>query len=180
MKKYLPLLAAGIFAAALAFAGPIVTWSSGDTITANDLSANFTHIHATMVGGHGPRLVNSDINASAAISHSKLATPSLVPKVWGIVASCTTSPCTIQGDQGISSVTRTDGGVYLVTYDSARANTTYGALVTSTGASAFKTCSITSYGTTTAGVGCIEHKTDGGGPVWADDGFSFVLMDDNN
>jgi hypothetical protein len=180
MKKYLPLLAAGVFAAALSFAGPITTWVTGDVITANDITANFTHLHATMVGGHGPRLVNADVNASAAIAHSKLATPALLPKVWGLVPICSSSPCTVSADNGISTVTRSDAGVYTVNLDVTRANAVYATIVTSIDSTPYKTCAVTHYTTSSIGVGCVDHVIDGGVVAPVDDGFSILLLDDNN
>ena len=46
----------------VALASTIHVWTSGDKVTAGDLNANFSHIHATMVGGHGQRLVNARVS----------------------------------------------------------------------------------------------------------------------
>lgn len=178
MKKYLPLLAAGIFAAALAFAGPIVTWSSGDTITANDLSANFTHIHATMVGAHGPRLVNSDVSATAAISHSKLATPSLIPKAWGTINAYSDGGISVAASSGVSSAAYSGTGQYTVNLSTARSNAVYGVVVSAqTGGSGH--CGYDSRTTSSFTVQCILVPVDGGVAALSDFPFSFVLMDDN-
>lgn len=180
MKKYYPMVIAAAFAAGFAGAGPIATWVTGDALTAADINANFSHIHNTMVGGHGPRLVNSDVASNAAIAHTKLAVPTLVPKAWSIVANCTSSPCTQQQQYGVGSVTRQDAGVYTVNWTSPRVDGTYAPFLTSTGANAFKHCAITSYGAANVTVGCIEVSSDGGVSAFRDNGFSILLMDNNN
>lgn len=179
MTKYKWGIVGALAVAAFAIAGPIKVWGPGETLTSTDLNANFQHIHNLMVGGHGPRLVNADVSANAGISHSKLATPALLPKMWTIVANCTVTPCTMSEGSGVSSVSRTTTGTYVVNYTS-RVNATAAPILTSTGASAFKTCSVTAYGQTSVGVGCIEHRQDGGVPILSDDGFTFLLMDVDN
>lgn len=84
MKKYLWLL----LIPAVAAASTIKTWSGGETVRATDLNANFSHLHSNLGHGHGAVITNSDVSASAAIAHTKLATPTLVPKAWGRVVSC--------------------------------------------------------------------------------------------
>lgn len=108
--------------------GAIKTWGSGDTLTSADLNANFQHIHNNMVGGHGGRLTDADVSASANIASSKLAAYHLIPVAWGSVAECTGSPCTIISSSGISSVTRTSAGVYTVNLTTSRPNTSYMAM----------------------------------------------------
>lgn len=177
MKKYLPLFAAAVFAAALAFAGPITTWVTGDTVTASDLSANFTHLHATMVGGHGPRLVNADVNASAAIAHSKMATPALLPKAWVYATNCTGTSCTAADSSGVSAVSRQDAGIYTVTFSASRANDAYGSLVTAAWyADQPRLCHAGSSTTPSIQVFCVT--LDGGYP--ADSSFTYMLLDSNN
>lgn len=178
MKKYLPLFAAGLFAAALAFAGPVTTWASGDVITASAISANFTHIHATMVGGHGPRLMNSDVNASAAISHSKLATPALLPKVWGTINAYSDAGISVAASSGVSSATYSGAGQYTVNLSTTRSNAVYGVVVSAqTGGSGH--CGYDSRTTSSFTVQCILVPVDGGVAALSDFPFSFVLMDDN-
>lgn len=91
-----------------ATAGSIKVWSNGETVKASDLNSNFSHVHT----GVDAPIVNADISASAAIAHSKLATPGLIPKAWARVGSCSTldggpQPCTVSAGSLIS-----DGGVY--------------------------------------------------------------------
>src|SRR5687767_8565450 len=45
--------------------GAIKSWSTGETIGNAEMNANFTHIHTNMVGGHGGRLTDIDVSASA-------------------------------------------------------------------------------------------------------------------
>ena len=125
------VLAFIIGSTSVAVGSAIKSWSSGEVLTSSDLNANFAHIHNTMVGGHGARLVNADISSSAAISHTKLASPSLVPKVWATTpsGSCTPGPCTIAGT-GFSGITGVDAGSYVATFSSNRGPGTYGVLVT--------------------------------------------------
>lgn len=78
-----------------AVASSIKTWSTGETLKASDLNANFQHLHNSMVGGHGARLVDADVNAAAAIAHSKMATPALLPKA---IAQMTTCVCADAAD----------------------------------------------------------------------------------
>lgn len=96
--------------------GAIKTWSSGETLTSSDLNANFAHIHSTMVGGHGGRLVNADVNASAAISSSKLANGLGIAKSFVFIAdACGATPCTMINAFNVTGVTRTSAGVYVAT-----------------------------------------------------------------
>lgn len=54
------------------------TWSDGDQLNATDLNNTIAHLHNTFTGG----IVDAHVSASAALAHSKLATPSLVPKAY--------------------------------------------------------------------------------------------------
>lgn len=75
-------LVAGLaLVATVAVGASIVTWLPGDTLTVAQLNSNFSHIHSTMVGGHGPRLVDSDVNASANIDIAKLSSSEGLPRV---------------------------------------------------------------------------------------------------
>lgn len=73
MKKMLPALAVALVLSFIAWGNPIKTWIPGDIITAADLNSALGHIHTTMVGGHGARLVNADVASNAAISLSKIS-----------------------------------------------------------------------------------------------------------
>lgn len=170
---------AAVVVGASVTAGPIKVWSVGEYLTSTDLNANFQHIHTTMVGGHGPRLMNSDVNSNARIAHSKLANPGVLPKLWAIVANCTSSPCTMQETSGITSVTRSGTGRYDVQYP-ARLDDNIAPLVTSTGADAFKHCAVVNYDKDSCGVECIAISSDAGVNAYADDGFSIVIFDEGN
>ncbi len=73
---------------ALALAGVIKVWASGDRLTSADLNANFAYIINHMVGGQGAKLVDADVSSTAAIAHSKLQYPKLLPKLWATVSAC--------------------------------------------------------------------------------------------
>lgn len=167
-KEYGAGIVAAFVITGAVLAGTIKTWSSGETLNASDLNANFQHIHNTMVGGHGARLVNSDVSASAGIAHSKLATPALVPKAWALVASdCTASPCTITVGSGISSVTRSGTGLYTITFTNARVDANYLVIVNGGGAAGgpitaanFAVC-LTEYPALTTSFNVDCYKNDG-------------------
>lgn len=102
--------------------GAIKTWSTGETLTSADLNANFAHIHNLMVGGHGGRLLDADVNAGAAIASSKLAGYRLLPRAWVQVgdptsggAVCAAGTCTLAAQQNVTSVAWVSTGVYNVT-----------------------------------------------------------------
>lgn len=121
-----------LVAAAVALAGPIKVWSSGETITAADINANFAHIHNLMVGGHGARLTNADVSATANIALSKLATPTLIAKAAAQLSSnCNViGACATDYNQGFSAVAAlTTTGSYRFTFSAVRPNTGYGVIV---------------------------------------------------
>lgn len=88
IKRFGVSILLSLLVAACAFAGNIKVWVSHEGLTSADLNANFAYIINHMVGGQGARLVDADVNASAAIKHSKLQYPGLVPKAWAKVANC--------------------------------------------------------------------------------------------
>ena len=187
MKKRIAV-AAVLLIALVAVAGPIKTWSAGEVIVASDLNANFQHIHNLMVGGHGARLVNSDVSASAGIAHSKLATPALIPKaVAGTYSVCDGGTCSWNVNSGFASTfTRGAIGQYTVTFSAARANANYVPVVTPVGEGTNSPYNmhcgpVPTFSTTAFGIQCGLNVTDGGGLVGpADLPFSVVVFDDNN
>ncbi len=180
MKRFLPVIAAGLLVAGVALAGSIKNWSNGETIRATDLNGNFNHIHNTMVGGHGARLVDADVSPSASIAHTKLATPSLVPKAWALVSTvCTASPCTIAAGSGITSITRSSTGFYVATFTSARANATYSVLISVHSASGDINCSVPIAGPTTTFFNINCRDVNASPATDADSNFSVLVMDDN-
>jgi hypothetical protein len=165
------------FVAAMAVAGPIKNWAAGEYITAADLNTTLNHLHSNLGHGHGSVITNADINGSAAISHSKMATPGLLPKIWAIV-TCSPSACAtpdISPALVISSVTYSAAGLYVVNF-SARANTSYAVFVNSTSATADVTCHGYASTTTQAIVKCVTAST--GAAV--DSNFTFLVMDGDN
>src|SRR3990167_4139156 len=138
MKKLLAVavltVLVGVPIAGIAYASTLKTWTTHEALTSTDLNSNFAHIHTTMVGGHGARLTNSDVSSSAAIAHTKMATPGLLPKAWVMTGSgCTgdggsSQPCTIskQWPTGFfSGVTYTPTGEFRFTFTYARADAVY-------------------------------------------------------
>lgn len=159
--KWLPWLAAvGIVAAGLfafsAYAGAIKTWNTNDTLRSTDLNANFDHIHNRMVGGHGARLIDSDVNASAAISHTKLKQPGLIPKAMAAIVACdgaaaggTACAGAFNGTNVASIQANGAAGVYRVNLSFNPPNTGYMAMVTCFNATSCY-CTTDTYSTTTA------------------------------
>ena len=175
MKK-LVVFVLSLFAG-YAISGPVHTWTSGEYITAADLNAAISHLHASVGRGHGAVLTNADVSGSAAIGHSKLATPALLPKSWVSVDACASSPCTIIDSSGVSGVTRTSAGVYVVTYTVARSSSAYGVFGQAFHTTAATFCHTTAKTATNATVSCI----DGANPHAAvDSGFGLLVMDTEN
>lgn len=172
MKKL--WFAIGILIASVAAAGTIKTFVNGETLTAADLNAVLQHIHGTMVGGHGARLVNADVNASAAIAHSKLATPALVPKAWAQIApSCGASPCASPSGFGVASITRTSAGLYTVTWTTIRPNDSY--VCFANGGNVDGPCRCGARVTSSVTVECFNNAG-----VATDAGFDILMLDNDN
>lgn len=118
MKK-LGMLAVLLIALTASAAG-LKVWVSGEQVTITDLNANFSHIHNVMVGGHGARLVNADVSASAGIASTKLADGPAIPKGLGYVdngaGSACSATCTVTNSKGTTSVTRSGAGVYSINH----------------------------------------------------------------
>lgn len=168
-----------ILLAGLAGAGSIKVWSAGEYITSTDINANFAHIHNQMVGGHGARLINADVSASAAISHAKLATPALVPKIWVTTDSCAGATdggsggtCTLLDSSGVTSVTAGTTGNYTVTFP-ARGSANYGVLVNSH--TSLGGCSPGARTATTVAVFCWNSAN-----AAADSLFTLMILDSEN
>lgn len=166
-----------------AAAGTIKVWSTGETLKASDLNSNFAHIHNNMVGGHGARLVNGDVSATAAIAHSKLATPALVPRAWGVVglggaclgAAAAGTACTVNASSQVTSVTSSGtDGLYRVNLAYNPSNTNFAVLVTTD--TNDQVCFPETRATTAPHV-LIRCRTYA--PVAANAVFQFLIMDDN-
>lgn len=175
-------LGMGFLLAVPAFAGAIKTWASGEILRAADLNSNFTHIHNSMVGGHGARLVDADVSASALIAHSKLATPALVPRAWAKVGSgttaCAAGACTLAASSKVTGVAWSATGVYDVTLAYTPTNLNFSVWVTAGPATGANKVFCQTSGTATAtphvSVACY---TDAGA---ANDAVFNILVMDND
>lgn len=183
MRKWLQAIAFLLVLGGIAGAGAIKTWASGEVLTASDLNTVFQHIHNTMVGGgHGARLVDADVNATAGITHSKMANPGLLPKTWAIwKTACLigTTPCVPSVASGVTDVVWNATGDYSVRLVSGRPNNLYFPVVSAYSATGADTvCAPYGLGTgTTFGSFGVKCYTTG---VAADAAFGFILVDDNN
>ncbi len=158
----------------MAIAGAIHSFSSPETLTAANLNDNFTHIHNALRGGTHTLITNPDVAANAAIAHSKLATPALVPKAFaGISADCTSNPCNMYVNQGMTTAIRGSGGSYTVSF-SARTDDSYAAYITAR-SSVAAYCRNNGQTSSTVKVGCYDAT----GNV-TDSGFQILLMDNDN
>lgn len=141
MKKYLPHALFLLLLGAYAWGSAIKVWSSGEILRAGDLNSNFAHLHNTKVGD-GVLLVDADISGSAAITHSKLATPALLPKAMVLVSNgggnCNSNPCTIVKQVNVTSVTWSGTGDYAVNFTAALASSNViSSVVNARGSAAF-------------------------------------------
>lgn len=174
MKRNLSLLAVALMLALSADGSSIKNWVNGEGVSPGDLNANFNHVHTAAEA----LVTNAKVSASAAISHSKLATPSLLPRAWARMADCTaTGSCTLTVDVGFSSATRSaTAGEYTFVLDSARPDTTYMVMVSVEDSADARACRLTSItNTTTFVVNCHDLAT----PTAGNAGVSVVLYDDN-
>lgn len=157
------------------WAGIIKTWVAGDTVSITDLNANFQHIHNSMVGGHGARLKDADVSSTANISYSKIQNGRGIARAFARVAStCSSSPCTIDSQLNITSITRSGTGVYVATLNYTATNTSFAAIAQSELSTGF--CEAVPTSTTTVTINCLE--TDGT-PAAIDGRFDFVVFDND-
>lgn len=147
-----------------------VTWSNGQTLRSADLNDAFAHLHNTFSAG----IVDAHISSSAAIAHSKLALPTLVPKLMSTVATgCAAGTCTQVISAGVATIiTHAATGQYLATYAGADVNYTVSVTGESGAAGTTRQCSAGERTSTTLSINC----TDGAG-TYADSGFHIVLWD---
>ncbi|UOF77442.1 hypothetical protein [Caudoviricetes sp.] len=109
-----------------------VTFNISDTLTAAQLNQAINHVHNTF-----GNINDSHISSAAAIAHTKLATPSLVPKAMALAlgsstglgpynwTACTTGTCTLAQSSRITSVTWSATGIYHVTLAYTPADATF-------------------------------------------------------
>jgi hypothetical protein len=177
LKRYGVVIVAACLVAVVSYGGSIKVWVA-EALRYVDLNANFAHIHNTMVGGHGARLVDADVSASAAIAHSKLATPALVPKAWVQVASCASNPCTIVVSSRVTSVNRTGAGVYNVDLSYTPPNTAFSVQITPQDATAARHCVLSD--TSASSTDSVEFNCFDAAGAAADSGFGVWVMDNDN
>ncbi len=181
-KFFKVVLLTAMFSAVLSQAGTIKTWVSGDTLTVSDLNSNFQHIHNAMVGGHGARLVNADVSATASIGYTKIQNGLGIARAMGSVASCTADGgCTIHESLNVTSVTRNGTGHYDVLLNYTATDNKF-VTVASAGAAAgtvanVDLCQAVATGTTTLSVICWSLAA--APAVVADSPFTFVVFDAN-
>lgn len=195
MKKTYPLVILLSLMSGLAFAtiwppinllietGAIKSWSSGETLHSSDLNSNFSHIHNTMVGGHGARLVDADVSPTASIALSKLAIGAQIfPKAWAQFTvdactganNCSENITTTGAASGVSVITHTALGTYIVTWTTPRADVYYGVWVTPANAGTARTCVTAAQTTAQVSVGCYNLL---GAAASVDGPFQVLMMD---
>ena len=145
MRRHLILIAA-LFAG-LSFAGAIKRFAPGQAMSASSVNANFKHLHDTMVGQHGARLVDADVSPDAGITYNKLASHELLTKAWYFCGTGTTTiagtDCTNTAGSGTnypvyislceaSPTAAGADGNYRCYFNTNRPNATYGVIVTAT------------------------------------------------
>jgi hypothetical protein len=143
--------------------GALYVWGSDEVVGATQLNANFTELNTAKVGG-GVTLTNADVASNAAIAHSKLATPALVPKAWATLnANCTGSTaagtaCTVSDSSQVTSIT-TNGasGQFRLNLAYTPSNANFAVIVTSH--TAISVCMATSRATAAphAVVTCLDY-----------------------
>ncbi len=88
------------------------TFTYGQTLSSTCLNRNFSHIHDSFAG----QITDQNLSASAAISHSKLQYPALLPKAWAVMKTdCSTGTCTLEEFSRVASITWAATGQYNVT-----------------------------------------------------------------
>lgn len=83
-------------------ASSIKVWTFNEVLKATDLNNNFAHIHNTMVGGHGARLVAGDVATSLTV---------LFPDAWAMVGTPGGTACDGAAAAGTACATIEQTGV---------------------------------------------------------------------
>lgn len=148
------------------------TWSANQKLTSTDLNNTMAHLHNTFSGN----IDDTMISTAAAIQHSKLQYPILVPKAAAYVApNCTTASCTLAFTSRIATIARSGAGNYIVTLTYTAPNNVFGIVTTpATGGTAI-TCISTAVSTSTYGIACVDAAG-----VAQDTGFMTTVYDDDN
>lgn len=165
-------------------ASAIKTWTVNEVLKATDLNSNFNHLHNTMVGSHGARLVDADVATGAAISHTKMATPALLPKAWATLttvcdgAAAAGTACTINESSQVTAV-KSNGtaGQYRVDLTYSPPNAVFNVLVTAISVDIY--CVVHTFVATTGDANgtnfIVACKTDASAAT--NTAFSFALID---
>lgn len=165
----------------------MVTFQAGAKLTAADLNNALAHIHNTLSGG----ITDANLSTSAAIAHTKLATPALVPKASAVVtancdgAAAAGTDCTFTSISNVTAVSAqgtAGGGIYCVDLAYAPANTVFVVNVTSHTATAVCIATDRNAGSACGAdtynfyVRCFDYA----GAAVNNVQFGFTVMDDNS
>lgn len=157
----------------------MVTWQDGDQLNATDLNNALAHLHNTFTNG----IIDANISSSAAISHSKLATPPLVSKAYlSTITVCAGggaagTDCASVESSGFDTVTGAAEaagvtGVYRFNLNYTPATTNFAVLVTSFTSSLYCSANTTSVSKPHFKVNCY----DAAGSL-TDAAFSVIVLD---
>lgn len=154
------------------------SWSAGQVINSEDLNGNFTALKNAKVGS-GVQLVNADVSTSAAIAHSKMATPALLPKAWAVVTvNCTGSTaagtsCSPTDSSLLTITTSGSTGVFRGVLSYTPANANFAVLVTARTATSVCTANATATTSPHFLINCFDYT---GAAVDANQ-FSVMVLD---
>ena len=162
-------------------ASSIKVWTFNEVLKASDLNNNFAHIHNTMVGGHGARLVAADVATSLSV---------LFADAWAIVgtpggatcdgAAAAGTACAVIEQTSVTQVSsNATAGQYRVNLSYSPGNAAF--VVVATSHTATVDCRTTGAFTSGAGdvngtnflIVCTNTTTDAATNAV----FSFILMD---
>lgn len=179
LKQHISGLIFVVLCASIAGASAIKTFTT-ETLTANDLNTVLQHLHANLGHGHGAIVVNADISTIAAITHSKMATPALIPKAWAYVsatcdgAAAAGTACTLTGSSQVTSITSNGtAGQYRINLAYTPSNVNF--VVTPSSGTATIYCTFSTLATTTPNA-LVVCKTNA--DVATNTPFNVVVMDD--
>lgn len=150
-------------------------WAIGEIVTAADLNNTFDHVHNTF----SANIADAHISPTAAISHSKMKFPAVLPKGFYMTTDpCSSSPCTLLINSGatVTTITRASAGNYTATLAGTRSNATYSGLITPQNGGTTKVfCSFVALSVTQFQIVCFNDTGTA-----TDTGLTIALMDDDN
>jgi 3-oxoacyl-(acyl-carrier-protein) synthase len=170
------VLAVGLLTTAVAYShsgtGTFTVFSYGQSLSSAQLNENFAHIHDTFSGG----ITNVHISPSAAIAHSKLAQPNLLPKAVAMTTSaCNGATSAICSISSLGNVTQIRGagtaGRYSITLNYTPTSSTFPVVLTSN--TSGNICSAITLSTTAPHVTIVCGNAAGGTAV--DTAFTIVV-----